>query len=305
MRENSTTPLYLKVGDNNVIFNEKSTRLTITPNEGYKLTCLRSGDKDYLSEYSSYSQSIRVEEGMVLEIEVEPLEQITNVVYFDTTEGLNPGDLVNDSWEDYVFSQGYNVYTLFEGHNSFLFMPSATPAGIYLNGVQQESKYGDSWLFYEFVPERNDVIKVFMLAEPEIYRLTFEPTTVGDDGCSIFYDMVIPVEDTVTPLELLGRTYVTVVPETADDTFSVIANDIVVMPDADGVYTIDITGDTTLKYGSTSGIVSNQGSARSNHVKNVYNLQGILILSDATELEISELPVGLYIIDGQKRYVRN
>lgn len=97
----------------------------------------------------------------------------------------------------------------------------------------------------------------------------------------------------------------TVVPETAYDTFSVIANDIVVMPDADGVYTIDITGDTTLKYGSASAIVSNPGSAIPNHVKNVYNLQGILILSDATESEISELPAGLYIIDGQKRYVRN
>lgn len=305
LRDGSSTPISLKAGDNNVIFNEKNPKLTVMPNEGYKLTRFCSTEKDYLPDYDQYNTSIRVQEGMKLELATAPLEKVTHVVYFDDIEQLTQHDFVNSSWQTIDFVQGYNVYTMNEGENSFMFMPETTPAGVYLNGVRQESAY-DTFCLYEITPKQNDVVKVFMLAEPKTHVVKFESAQDGGKyGISVVRDMIVPVEDLTAPLEVLGNTLVTIAPDNADSDLMVSANDEIVSPNAEGKYEIEVTGDTVVKYGKLSGIGLIDASNGEAAGKNVYNLQGILILSGADDAAISELPAGIYIINGEKRYIKH
>jgi hypothetical protein len=64
----------------------------------------------------------------------------------------------------------------------------------------------------------------------------------------------------------------------------------------DGVYTFTLTGNTTVKIGSETGVENLLKDATINGA--IYNLQGIKVLDNASDL--NQLPAGMYISNGKK-----
>ena len=73
--------------------------------------------------------------------------------------------------------------------------------------------------------------------------------------------------------------------------------------DENGVYNIVITKDTEIVIDNTNSIESIAGNEATDN--NVYNLQGILVIKNASAEQINALPAGLYIVNGKKVVVRN
>ncbi|MDE6527463.1 MAG: hypothetical protein K2L78_00245, partial [Muribaculaceae bacterium] len=55
---------------------------------------------------------------------------------------------------------------------------------------------------------------------------------------------------------------------------------------------------------SASSSVIELGADNAEANKGVYNLLGVKVLDNASEADLSRLPAGVYIVNGQKRVVR-
>ena len=76
--------------------------------------------------------------------------------------------------------------------------------------------------------------------------------------------------------------------------------------DFEGVYTVTISeNNTTIAIGAPTPTAIESVTIEKPRNNNVYTLQGILLIQDASEAQIDALPRGLYIINGEKRIVTN
>ncbi len=71
-------------------------------------------------------------------------------------------------------------------------------------------------------------------------------------------------------------------------------------PVEDDVYAVVITANTTIEVKAPATAIENTNAALN---RNVYTVEGILLLQDATDAQIKSLPAGLYIIHGQSTYL--
>lgn len=167
----------------------------------------------------------------------------------------------------------------------------------YQNDVPVSCIY--SYFYQEFMPEVNDVIKIFFYDPdndivPEQYKVTFN--TVGDAGVTAIKDRTVKVDVANGTTEIAsGYT------EWSISTDSPVAVDGEALVAVDGTYTFVTTAAATVTVGSTtSGIddLNADGAARGP----IYNLQGIRLADDAAKA--ANLPAGIYIVNGQKVAIR-
>lgn len=79
-----------------------------------------------------------------------------------------------------------------------------------------------------------------------------------------------------------------------------------IVADEDGVYTVTVSGNsTTIAIGAPTTTAIESVTIEKPRNNNVYTLQGILLIQNASEAQIDALPRGLYIINGEKRIVTN
>lgn len=173
-----------------------------------------------------------------------------------------------------------------------------TYCSIFVNGVYLVPQYEGSTSYYVTLVD-GDAIKVYLASQPEKYAVTITQnvedaiSAVATDGqaYSNYASGFTALDGTVVSITLAEDSKATVTVDGA-----------AVEADADGKYNVVITKETNIVVDKTNAIEEVVEVETLNN--NVYNLQGILVVKNATESQINALPAGLYIINGKKVAVK-
>lgn len=185
---------------------------------------------------------------------------------------------------------------------------------IYLNGVRIECPMDESGYSYDFTAypgldalKDGDVMKIFR-AEPSTYEVSFK---LGDgvEVKDVVTDGYTSVESVAEPLTLFQNTALSfALPalENERQSYVMTLNDEDVEVPADGKFSYKVDADKAFDISiytePEQGITNVNGDDAAN--TNVYNLQGILMIRNASKEQISNLPEGLYIVGDKKVIVK-
>lgn len=265
--------------------------LSIKAKDGYQILGVTlNGEEAYPPLYITG-------DGMVIDVQSAPFVRDKKaVLYLEDAEWqytyLSLGQY-SDQQKDYTPVAGYTEFTYADSDCPFGLGFYPTPV-VYLNNETVENEYG-SYPALSQLPEY-PVIKVFQ-SEQTLLNVTFEiaPETVP----YIVADRLTPVVNTIDPVAVLPGTEITIAPTVAESLLSVKVDNQEIQPGEDGRYTVIVKADTHIAIADGSSGITAPVIGRDTTV-DVYNLQGILIVRDATPDRISDLPAGLYIIGGKK-----
>lgn len=302
---NSSDPdnvITLVNGTNEISVAENLTTINVKATNGNQITSVTQDGSPISSNYNN-EYSIAVKEGSVIEIEAEEIKY-DNVLIFYFDSPAKASDQANSLY-------GYGLYLqpsrrsfndLVEGYNEIKFNNSETDLSfsiyngyttncfLYVNG--EVPSFTSDNLSYTFTPKNNDVMKCFVGKEPEKYTLAF---TIDKElnTPEVVVDMVTKL-DNLDETTVLQGTKVSIIPSEGDEFKNVSVNGTDVLP-TDGKYEFFVNNNTDVVIKSTtSGI---EGIETESAEQVIYNLQGIRVNK-------SNLPSGVYIINGQKTLVK-
>ena len=172
-----------------------------------------------------------------------------------------------------------------------------TYCSIFVNGVYLVPQYEGSTSYYVTLVD-GDAIKVYLASQPEKYAVTI--TQNVEDAISAVATDGQAYSNYASGFTVLDGTVVSIT--LADTKASVTVDGATVEADAEGKYNVVITKETNIVVDKTNAIEEVVEVETLNN--NVYNLQGILVVKNATESQINALPAGLYIINGKKVAVK-
>lgn len=157
-----------------------------------------------------------------------------------------------------------------------------------------------TYLEYKIAPKNGSVIKAFVGGEPDKYDVNF--TIEGEKNFTVKKDVLTEVADFSEPVNVHEGTRVDVIPDEGE-TIEVTVNDRK-MPLLEGQYTFYVAAATDVKIQGKQSGIDTIGADAAPADRDVYNLQGIKVLDNATPAQIKALPAGLYIQGGQKIIVK-
>lgn len=223
----------------------------------------------------------------------------TAIVWIDDISLVDYSGSFYGTYDRYLhsFSQlatGYNTVTFGEIDNPFYLSAYGSTFesfAVYQNDAAVEYRYGYNITFAD-----KDVIKVFFsTTTPSFYNVTFE--TEGDvTSVSCIKDVITEVTGWQNGFSTLQGTQV----ELSGDGLEVTVNDAAVTAGENGKYTFVVNENSKVKVVNESSGVDTVGTDTEPADNNVYNLQGILIIKNATAEQIKSLANGMYIINGKK-----
>lgn len=304
----------LKDGENVVELSEKCSGLSFTPKGGCRVeSFIRVSDGKDFKDINSW-ESIPVEEGDTFAITTwEVARESSFVLYIDDPSKANHGGQVKFDAGGIYANQSVILPLLDDDNNpvdggyyTFNFDPD-------FDNPLQISIWADNCtpVYYQcdtiieggtsvqFPIADKDVIKVFLAGAPDTLDVTF----AIDENCAecafneVVRDIIVAVEDVTAPFAVLTGTQVSFKQTGADE---ILVNDEALAADENGLYTVTITADTRIVAKGQEQAIENAEAALN---RNVYTLQGMLLIKDATPAQINALPAGLYIISGKTTYL--
>lgn len=249
-------------------------------------------EEGYNGQYNTYITS----EGNVLDIDGSAIVYDNHfIVYVDDASLLyDPtASLSNKSYEYYTVNTGYSSFGYLESEAPFRFGAYAidySDGFAYFNNEPMTASYGS----YSFTPENNGVYKFYFAAEPSLYTVNFTIEGQAREASAITgkYDIVKDIDFT-QPLEALTGTGINIY----GNNLTVKVNDTEI-PCIDDMYSFTVQENSNVVISRDQvGIEGINADAKAN---NVYNLQGILMIRNASEAQIQALLAGMYIINGKK-----
>ncbi len=307
----SNNPISLVAGENTVSLTEQVSGISFKVNAGCWIESFTDAEGTEYKNTSSYSL-ITTSAGKVFTITTGEVDrQLHAEFYIDDPSASTYGGNVtfnaggNNRSTPLIFQgeggvlaqSGYNLLTFdasFDNPVQVSFWgPDASTIFFYINDVKQDASTS-----FNFTLADGDVIKAFLKAEPQTYTVTFAAKEGTDYGfADVVRDVIVPVEDVTAPLSVLTDTKISF---KLTGTTQVTANDKVLVAGDEGIYSLNINENTTILAGGETTAVEDAGVAQNS---NVYTLQGVLLLKDATEAEVKALPAGMYIINGKTSYL--
>ena len=307
----SNNPISLVAGENTVSLTEQVTGISFKVNAGCWIESFVDAEGNEYKNTSS-SSLINTSAGKVFTITTGEVDrQLHAEFYIDdpsasphggnvtfAADGSNRSTpLIFQGGGGVLAQSGYNLLTFdasFDNPVQVSFWgPDANTIFFYINNVKQEASTS-----FNFTLADGDVLKAYLLAEPQTYTVTFAAKEgTGYGFADVVRDVIVPVEDVTAPLSVLTDTKISF---KLTGTTQVTANDKVLVAGDEGVYSLSINENTTILAGGETTAVENAGAAQNN---NVYTLQGVLLLKDVTEAEVKALPAGMYIINGKTSYL--
>lgn len=272
----------------------------IKADEGWKVTKIYDLDNNQQEMSSSFS----LDGNKNISVEVEEYKRDKNAVIYledsdkwtNTQVSLGSGDLN----KQINLSKGYNFVKYNENDRPFYISVyqsdySATTY-YYLNGAKLDNIYSGDELTN--MPE-NSVIKIFT-AEPASHTVNY---TIADGvNAKVAHDYLTEVASPGANHSLQHGTHVVITPVQRAGLI-VKANNAAVTPDAEGRFVVPVTADTNISVTSdgNTGVNDILGGENGEAVSfEVYNLQGIRVLSNASADDVRNLPAGIYIVNGKK-----
>lgn len=280
-------------------------------------------------------RSVRVNEDLVIEFTTEDYERNEQLIVYADDDSWTENEITFSYADDpirqynkltYVPEVGRNVLN----YNAELDLPvylhildnirnedytyTKTFPFVYINGVRTECPLNDDGYTYNHLGypgldefPNNSVLKIFR-NEPALYEVSFK-LGEGVEVNDVITDEITKVEDLSEPLSLLQNTSLSfALPalENERQSYVMTLNDDEVEVPADGKFNYTVDGnkafDISIYTEPEDGISNVNGEAAAN--TDVYNLQGILMIKNASKEQISNLPEGLYIVGDKKVIIK-
>lgn len=280
----------LVAGKNTIELNYIDPIVSIEAKDGCNITSVMINGVDYKD-----SGFITATEGMEIVVTSEKIVRANSfVVWVDDTSAAmyyyvrNSSGIVN-------ISSGYNIVSFGEPEQYMVYGMGSSYSNIYYNDAKFTARY--------FTPADGDIIKMFFTCNPSTCNVTF----TGDaetEQVSVKRDIVKEIENWKSGFSTLQGTQVDIY-ASEDYPILVSVDGVAVEKNSDGVYSFVVNKDVTVNvdFDELSGI-ANVASDDLQKDNNVYNMQGVLVVKNATEEQISSLQAGLYIINGKKIIIR-
>lgn len=286
----------LKAGQNIVEVAENNNAIYVKAIRGYQINSIKLNGADMEEGYNGQYNTYITSEGNVLDIDGSAIVYDNHfIVYVDDASLLYDPTacLSNKSYEYYTVNTGYSSFGYLESEAPFRFGAYAidySDGFAYFNNEPMTASYGS----YSFTPENNGVYKFYFAAEPSLYTVNFTIEGQAREASAITgkYDIVKDIDFT-QPLEALTGTGINIY----GNNLTVKVNDTEI-PCIDDMYSFTVQENSNVVISRDQ--VGIEGINADTKANNVYNLQGILMIRNASEAQIQALPAGMYIINGKK-----
>lgn len=292
------------------------TVVTLSPSKSY-LTFKAKGSEYIVSSIdcsgscvNSYQTQVQVTgTDAYIEINMEKIERNKQaVVYLQPNAPWHPDytyiklSPYRDSEYTVYLKSGYQIvkFGSFDNTTYVSFTMSDFYSNVY--GYHNDETF-DGYIYNMDLAD-GDVIKAFG-EEPAAYSVTYDI----EDGTpvKVFHDYITAIENPATHTVFQG-TEIHIKPEAAqaqsNGVLVVKVNDSPVAPDENGTYVATVNADTKIEayLDGNSGV--EDVIAEAGAPVDVYNLQGIEVMHQATPAQIQALPAGIYVAGGKKIVVR-
>lgn len=288
------TKIDLVAGKNNVEVNENNSVISFSANSGCFITSVTDGTNEYKN--SGY---VNVTEGMTITFKTGAIQRDDQfVLYIDDATaspyGINMGN--ENRYSISGLGTGYNVAKFdAKSDNPFrLSFYGASAATIYQNGKVVDPVYAGTANF-EIKVADGDVIKAYLKSVPTKVKATF--SVIGEaSNVEVKKDIITTVADWTNGIEDFAGTQITLAAKTG--AIKVKADGKDVEANEDGVFAVTLSKNTEIEVTVATGVAGiNADKAADN---NVYNINGVLVIKNATQEQIENLDKGFYIINGKK-----
>ena len=188
-----------------------------------------------------------------------------------------------------------NGYATFSKDNAYVYLNEQLVPNDYL------SYYGETFEASLTLKE-GDVVKAFCNepdGEPALHDIAFE--IEGDKNFTVKKDLNRNLEDLSAVKAHAGTQFDIIPNEGAEIEVSLNGAPVEL---AEGAHTFTVDGPASVKIVGEQSAIGNISADAAAIDTDVYNLQGIKVLSNATEDQIKALPAGLYIQGGKKIVVK-
>ncbi len=303
----------LVAGFNTVSLSETTNGISFKAASGCWVVSFTDAEGNDYTNTSSYSLVYTVENDTFYIKTGAANRYATAVFYIDSVSKATYGGGITfpDRTSPLVFKEDYYKNPVAEdGYNTFSFDPDydstilvafygAETVYLYVNDslVQPDYEGGSN---FTLSLDDEDVIKAFLAAAPDTFAVTFKEETEAYKFTNLSQDIVNNL-DTLpkNPLEGAALTG-TLITFSVTEGGIVYKNDEKIEPDEDGIYSATITADVVFEVKAPETAIENAKTVLN---RNVYTVEGILLLQDATDAQIKSLPSGLYIINGTSTYL--
>lgn len=280
-------------GKNEIELSENNNRIQVVANSGCFITSITDGVNEYKDSYQ-----ITLTDGMEISIISGRIVRDKKFVFYvdDLSAANYYTNFIRTDRSPVDFTTGYNIieYSAEADCPFQLGWAGAEAVSfVYINNVPAEPMYTGGSTF-ELRPNDGDVIKAYMKAAPALHTVTFTH--------SVAVDKVQATVDKINKLDLTTTESIQVLTGTEIDFnclgYIVKVNDEETAESATGEYKVTVTGDTKIHIEGGAGVDSITVEAPQDN--NVYNLQGVMVIENASADDINNLAKGVYIINHKK-----
>ncbi len=299
---NSSTPISLVAGEVTLVeLSSNSDYINVRPTSDCSIVSIQVNGTEYgtVNSYGTYSTTIRnLKENDQIVISTKKISRDKSAtIWVDDINAAQYGySCYRYSDREYVTLISNEEVTInFDDADNPYYMSFNMPTycAIFQNGVYNVPQYEGS-TSYSITFADGDALRIYLASEPEKYAVTFIQnvenaiSTVTTDGQAY--------SNWATGFSALAGTKVSVAVDAEKAEVTVDGEK--AATDENGNYIVEITKDTEIVISEASGIENVNIEKIGNG--NVYNMQGILIIKNATAEDINALPAGLYIANGKK-----
>lgn len=286
----------LNPGENEIELSETNALIQIKAVSGSYITSVTADEMSISADYES-KYNVNVTEGMKIVVKSGTIDRNkTAVIYIDDLSKAPYGNSLNRADNSNIdLVNGYNEIKFYDGDNPFrLSFYGVESATAYKNNETFSGVYGGA--SYELSLTDGDVIKIFLASNPEMLEAEL---TAGDgvdaSKVAVTMDRIVTVTDWAGKHNTLPGTEISIKPA-EDYDICVAVDGENVTADADGVFTVIVSKNTTIAVSLPVETGINAVDAEKLDNAGVYNMQGVRVGNAG----MKHLPAGVYIINGKK-----
>lgn len=287
-------------GKNTIEVPESAPIIAVKAKDGYALVSVSDGTTDYVDRDGNSEVNVKVTDGMMVTVKTtELVRDKTVMIYVDDAE--RPSKI-------FLKRKDYTMIDLATGYTSVAYYAGDLPLTAAFYGVTSMYLYKNDELVspdydgsttYTLTPEDMDVLKVFFTKTPSNVMTNIKVTGNAEE-LVVLKDRIVPVTDFSQSIMALEDTEISFRASGASKIKSLKYGMNAVEPQEDGTYRVVLTvdSDINVEVGVASGIENVMPSDE--EANNVYTMDGILVMKNASRSQIDGLAKGMYIINGKK-----
>lgn len=289
----------LKNGKNEIEVSEKQPLISLVAKDGYYFTSVNDGTKEYTDNNVSKIE-LTVVDGMVLKVVTTAIVRDKKaLVYVDDRSATSSMLFSRGDNERIEIGTGYNELEFYKGDNPFSVTVYANTKKVYKNDVAVDPLYSGG-SYFNFSLADGDVVKMFFTKTPATVKADITANG-GAENLSVVKDRIQPVADFSAGISCLEDTELAFAAKEGYSIKALTVDGTAATAEADGTYKVVVKADANIVVDlQTASGISSVTTADANSTANVYNVNGVLVLKNATPEQTAKLAKGLYIINGKK-----